>query len=325
MMDTWLGTVQRKAVTAIIALGCSLGVSGCLTVKSTTTVLEDGRIIDQVQVLPKRSLWAIGTLFLQIGEISADKPHRSKAPDDMRRVLSKLRHGMEDTCVVANFIWGQPYTQQSIPVSATRIPLEFGFSNTSSNGCQVQIGPYDPRALLPDVAADLGLRIVPLTGLYSPYKLLIASPLLGTDTAITADIDTLCKGEIDTARCRDDFSALYEFVNHVLAVPEQLVELGEELNAWERHALDLYLDENPDLLVGIMEVFRMVFKDITVVSQLQDGAAVGRISSLPHKISSARPDYTREGIDWFWRGNMMDVLVDYGSELTVHPTRAVGG
>ena len=304
MMDTWLGTVQRKVVTAIIALGCSLGVSGCLTVKGTTTVLEDGRIIEQVQVLPKRSLWAIGTMVLQIEEISADKPRRSKDLAEIRRVLSELRHGMEDTCVVANLIWGQPYAQQSIPVSATRIPLEFGFSNASANGCQIQIGPYDPRVLSSDVAADLGLRIVPLTGLYNPYKLLYISPLLDTDTEITAYIDILCKEEIDTVRCRDDFSALYAFVNHVPAAPEQLVE---ELDVWERYVLDLYLDENPDLLVGIMEMYRMVFKEITIVSQLRDGAAVGRISSLPRKTSSARPEYTREGIDWFWRGNMMDV------------------
>ena len=325
MMGTWLGTVQRKAVTAIIALGCSLGVSGCLTVKGTTTVLEDGRIIDQVQVLPKRSLWAIGTMILQVEGINADKPRRSKAPAEMRRMLSELRHGMEDTCVVANFIWGQPYAQQSIPVSATRIPLEFGIADMNANGCSIQIGPYDPRVLPPNFTADMGIRVVPLTGRYSPYKLLTTNPLLELDAANMVEIDTLCTGEIDPVRCRDDFKVLYAFVDNLQEQPAD-----EELNFLERHVMDeltLNLDKNPNLLIGIMEIFRMVLKDTTVVYQLQDGAAVHDFTSRPSESFSApsRGHYTREEYDWFWRGNMMDALVGDDSALTVRPTRAVGG
>ena len=70
----------------------------------------------------------------------------------------------------------------------------------------------------------------------------------------------------------------------------------------------------------------MVFKDITVVSQIQDGAAVHRITSLPSEnFPAPRSHYIREEYDWFWRGNMMDVLVSDGFALTVRPTRAVGG
>lgn len=54
--DEMMSLIQRKARVVVVAIGCSLGLFGCIEVEQRMTVLEDGQIIDRIQLSPKRSL-----------------------------------------------------------------------------------------------------------------------------------------------------------------------------------------------------------------------------------------------------------------------------
>ena len=129
-----MGWIQRKTRMVIVAIGCSLGLFGCVAMEGTTTVLEDGRVIERVQLSPKRSLWAVLALMADnfAIDLKSDALSRGEASD----IVSELRRGMEDMCVMADFLFEQPYADLSIPVSTTRMPLEFEIAGAMRTGAR---------------------------------------------------------------------------------------------------------------------------------------------------------------------------------------------
>lgn len=245
----------------------------------------------------------------------ADKFEEVLKPDALSRgeasdIVSELRRGMEDTCVMADFLFKQPYADLSIPVSTTRIPLEFEIAGAVANGCLVQIGPYDPRTLPASAAAMLRMHVALLPGAHDPYKLTYDIPRSPPDAANAVDFDDMCAGDVEPARCRDDFEVL-----HAVLDGWNIGDMGKELLEDEPRLT--VPDEDKDLLLGIMEAIRMVFTSAPVTYRLRHGVAVDWVSK------PSRGQFTREGLDWLWRGSMMDDFAMEDFTITVHPTRAV--
>lgn len=297
-----MGWIQRKTRMVIVAIGCSLGLFGCVAMEGTTTVLEDGRVIERVQLSPKRSLWAVLALMADnfAIDLKSDALSRGEASD----IVSELRRGMEDMCVMADFLFEQPYADLSIPVSTTRMPLEFEIAGAIANGCSVQIGPYDPRTLPAIATAMLGMRVELLPGAHDPYRLTYVIPRSTVDAGNAVDYGDVCTGDVEPARCRDDFEVLH-------AILDDWKELFKD----EPRLMSRI--EDKDLLLGIMEAIRMTFASIPVTSRLRHGVAVDWVSE------PSRGQFTREGLDWLWRGSMMDAFAMEDFTITVHPTRAV--
>lgn len=279
-------------------LGFSLALSGCLKVEATTTVLEDGRIIDHVVMQPKNSL-------LTLLALSEQGPNMAGHGSDMLRTFS-------DVCKLADEIYSEVYkalARQKIPYSAVPVPTDFEFSGIAGNGCSIQIGPYDPRILPTDFAQEmLGIRIERATGLHDPYRMFFVGAdeaLDGIPSSASMEAEELragCSGELEPAPCEQELRLLSGLIGSWTMEGENSGEFSDVLSA-------------PGMLGGAAEMLRMVLKGVPVMLRIPADTAV----SMVH--GNWAFEY---GQGWIWRGSAMEWMAaseDPGLSLQIRPTR----
>lgn len=293
-------------------LGLSVALSGCLKVEATTTVLEDGRVIDHIVVQPKNSMLTLLALSAR-GVDAAGRGSDTAAIREVKEVkrlmlLQELR-SFGNVCKLADRIYEEALAQQRIPYSAVSVPTEFEFSEIRANGCSIQIGPYDPRTLPADFAEEmLGIRIELATGLYEPYRMSV----VGVDEAIdhltssalvdVTELQAICSGELEPALCQQELRTLLVLIGSWNMEGEESNELRDILS-------------DPGMLGGTAEVLRMALKSVQVTLRIPDNAAV----SMVH--GNWDFDYDR---GWIWRGSAMEWITASthpGMSLHIYPTR----
>lgn len=282
-----------KKVLAV--LGVSIMLSGCLEIEVTTTVLEDGRVIDTMVVQPKNSTLAL----LSLG---ASETRRPKLRQDLRT--------FGNVCKLADEIYKEALAKQKIPYSAVSVPTKFEFSEIAANGCSVQIGPYDPRTLPAEFAEDvLGIRIEPATGLHKPYRMSVVSfdevldELPSSAPMDAAELQAMCSREPEPALCQQD-----------LRILSALLEFGkmevEEFDKFENFLSD------PGMLGGVAEVLRMLLKSAPVTWRIPNNTAVSTVRGIPA---------FEYGKGWTWRGSFMEFITATDTKpvtsLEIRPTR----
>ena len=306
----WVRTWKR-----VWMLGLSVVLSGCLEIEATTTVLEDGRVIDHMVVQPKSSMltfltlaaWGVNTTG-RGSDTEADR-----VVSEVRRLilLQKLRT-FGNVCELVDWIYDESFERQKIPYSTVSVPIDFEFSEIAGNGCSIQIGPYDPRTLPVDFAEEmLGIRIEMETGLHKPYRMFVVSidEALGdipSGTSIdVTELQAICSGELEPALCQQELRILLTLIgswNEEDEESEESDELGDILS-------------DPGMLVGTTEMLRMVLKSVPVTLRIPDNAAV----SMVHGTSAF--EY---GQGWIWRGSAMEWITastNPGMSLQIRPTR----
>ena len=293
-------------------LGLSIALSGCLEIEATTTVLEDGRVIDHMVVQPKNSLLAF--LALSARGVSAAGRGSDTAPsrilNEIRRLalLEELRN-FANVCKFTDEIYKEALARQRIPYSAVSVPTDFRFSEIAGSGCSIQIGPYDPRTLPADFAEEvLGIRIELATGVHEPYRMSVVSieealeDMLSSAPMDVAELQAICSGELEPALCQQELRVLLVLIrswNMEGAEPDEL-----------RDILSV-----PGMLGGTAEMLRMVLKSMPVTLRIPDNTAVSRVNG------NAAFEY-RQG--WTWRGSAMEWITastNQGIWLQIHPTR----
>ena len=294
---------RLKAMCA--ALGLSIALSGCLKIEGTTTVLEDGRIIDYIVLQPKHSLLTSLALASDAFPLAMETVRR-KSLDRVREQL----HAASDACKIADFLFNkQAYAEQGIPYSTVPTPMEFEFSGTMGNGCSINIGPYDPRTLPEDFTKDvLGMRVVSSTGRYDPYQLSIVKVVETLDEMVAnthTDVPKLeasCAAEVKPELCQEELEIAMNFIRNLAkegGIPDELREMVS----------------NPGMLLGMGEMNRMVLKSVLVTTRIPSNAAV-------HTARGAG-DFTY-GQGWLWRGSLMELMTSASEfSLEVRPTRPV--
>lgn len=303
----------RKWARVCSALGLSIILSGCLEIEATTTVLEDGRVIDHMVVQPKNSLLALLTV-VEKGASAADRGSgtaSSRTPDANKglALLEELRT-FGNLCVIMDGLYEEALAKQRIPYSAVAVPTDFEFPEIAGNGCSIQIGPYDPRTLPADVAKEvLGLRIEPAPGLNEPYRMSAISieEALG-DISFGASVDetklqAICSAELEPALCQQqELRILLVLMETLNKEAEESGELGDILS-------------DPGMLAGAAEMLRMVLKSVPVTYRIPDNTAVSSVhGALAHEY----------GQGWIWRGSFMDLMTastNPGMSIQVRPTR----
>ena len=305
----------RRWTRVLGVLGLSIMLSGCLEIEATTTVLEDGRVIDHMVVQPKNSLLALLTL-VEKGASTADRGSgtaSSRTPDANKglALLDELRT-FANLCVIMDGLYKEALAKQRIPYSAVAVPTDFEFPEIAGNGCSIQIGPYDPRTLPADVAKEvLGLRIEPAPGLNEPYRMSAISieEALG-DISFGASVDgtklqVICSAELEPALCQQELRILLVLME--MERPDTDSKESDELG-------DILSD--PGMLAGAAEMLRMVLKSVPVTYRIPDNTAVSSVhGALAHEY----------GQGWIWRGSFMDLITastNPGMSIQVRPTRS---
>lgn len=293
-------------------LGLSIALSGCLEIEATTTVLEDGRVIDHMVVQPKNSLLAL--LALSARGVSAAGRGSDTAAGRVVREFRRLTLLQElrtfaNVCKSADWIYKEALARQRIPYSAVSVPTDSRFSEIAGSGCSIQIGPYDPRTLPADFAEEvLGIRIELATGVHEPYRMSVVSigealeDTLSSASMDVAELQASCSGELEPALCRQELRVLLVLMR------------SWNMEGGETDELREFLSE-PGMLVGAAEMLRVVLKSMPVTLWIPDNAAVSSV----HGTSAF--EY-RQG--WTWRGSAMEWIsasTNLGMSLQIRPTR----
>ncbi|MCY4504007.1 MAG: hypothetical protein OXE57_20975 [Alphaproteobacteria bacterium] len=291
------------------ALGLSVALSGCLKIEATTTVLEDGRVIDNIEVQPKNSLLAL--LALSARGVNSAGPGSDRAASrsakEFKQILQELRTG--NACKLADRMYEEALAKQKIPYSTVSVPTDFEFSGITGNGCKIQIGPYDPRTLPSDFAEEvLGIRVEPATGLHEPYRMSFVSFDEALDdirpgaSMDVAKLQASCSGELDPALCQQELRTLMVLIGTWNMEGNESGKLRDILSG-------------PEMLGGTAEILRMVLKSVPVTRRIPDNTAV---SMFPETWNF------RYGQGWFWRGSAIEWITgstNPGVSLRIRPTR----
>ena len=293
-------------------LGLSVMLSGCLEIEATTTVLEDGRVIDQMFVQPKSSMLALLTLSALV--VSAADRGSDTAPSRMLSGIGQIAlleeiRTFANACKFTDMMYKEALARQRIPYSAVSVPTDFEFSEIAGSGCSIQIGPYDPRTLPADFAEEvLGIRIEPATGLHEPYRM----SFIGIEEALddipsgasldVPELQAICSGELEPALCQQELETLLVVIGSWNLEGGASDELGDILS-------------DPGMLSGAAETLRMVLRSVPVILRIPDNAAVRVVRG-----TSAR-EY---GQGWIWRGSAMEWITaspNPGMSLQIRRTR----
>ena len=257
---------MRKWKTLCWVLGLSVALSGCLKIEATTTVLEDGRVIDRMVVQPKNSLLSLLNLSARgVNAAGRGSDTAGRAVKEVKRLmlLQELRT-LSNACKLADRIYKKALAKQRIPYSAVSAPTDFEFSEIKSNGCSIQISPYDPRTLPADFAEEmLGIRIELVTGLHEPYRMSVVS----VDEALDdlppgalmdlAELQAICSGELEPALCQQELRILLVLIGRWNMEGEESDELRDILS-------------HPGMLGGTAEMLQMVLKSVPVTLRVPD-------------------------------------------------------
>ena len=294
---------MRPWKTVCGAIGIAIALSGCLKIEGTTTVLEDGQIIDRVALQPKMSMLAsIAASYDALTHLSEQSAWKSYATK--RESLAKFRAVLStvtDGCEVADAIFRKKaHVRQGIPYSTVPVPIKFEYSGIRGNGCSIQVGPYDPRTLPVDFAEDvMAIRVEPLAGVHSPYKVSsvgISLPEIGDLSNLKAS----CTLEDKPDLCLEEM---------MIAI-SMLRNFDEESSGKLRSMLS-----NPGMLLGLAEMTRSLLKNLSVTLVMPDNAALG--------IVRGPGDFT-PGRGWRWRGNILEAIsASPAMSFEVRPRRAV--
>ena len=280
MSKRYLGTVFG-------AIGVLIALSGCLKIEATTSVLEDGQIIDRILLQPKMSMLAsIGASYGAVADLSEQwdrKPYTKR-----RKSLSEIRADLDtitNACKLADVLLNKKaIVRQGIPYSTAPIPIEFDYSSIGGNGCSIQVGPYDPRKLPVVFAEDvMGMRVGPLTGLHGPYRV----STVGISLSEIEDLPNLnasCAAEERPELCREEMKIAIWVLRNI----------DEEGSGKLRNMLS-----NPGMLVGLAEITRSILKSLSLIWFIPDNAAVGMIHG---------PGEFTYGRGWRWRGNILEAI-----------------
>ena len=292
---------MRSWKTVCGVIGFSIVLSGCLNVEETTTVLEDGQIIDHVVLQPKMSMLAtIAAFHSAVTELSGRKSYTKKQGS-----LAKLRAGLNsaaNACKVADAIFDKDaLVRQGMPYSAVPVPINFEYSSIRGNGCSIQIGPYDPRTLPVGFAEDvMGIRVEPLAGVYNPYRVsTVGVPLRAIEDHL--NLKASCASEEKPELCQEEMQI-------AITVLRDMVEEGPgELQN---------MLTNPGMLVGLAEMTRSLLRSLSMTWSMPDNAAVGMVRG---------PWIFTSGQGWRWRGSLLEASSSTLPEFSfeVRPRRAV--
>ncbi len=293
-------------------LGLSVALSGCLKIEATTTILEDGRVIDHMVVQPKNSLLSLLNLLARgvnaAGLVSDTAAGRTVKEVKRLMALQELRT-FGNVCKLSDRIYKKALAKQRIPYSAESIPTDFEFSEIKGNGCSIQMGPYDPKTLPADFAEDmLGIRIERVSGLHEPYRMSVVSvdealdDLLPGASMDLAELQAICSGELEPALCQQELRILLVLIGRWNMEGEESDELRDILS-------------HPGMLGGTAEMLRMVLKSVPVTLRVPDNTAVRMV----HGTSAF--EYGR---GWIWRGSAMEWVTastNPGLSILIHPAR----
>ena len=299
-----------KKVLAV--LGVSIMLSGCLEIEATTTVLEDGRVIETMVVQPKNSmltLLALSARNVNAADSGYDTTAGREVGEVRRLILLQDLRTFGNVCKLADAIYKEALTRQKIPYSAATVPITFEFTEIAANGCSIQIGPYDPRTLPADFAMEVfGIRIEPATGLHEPYRMSVVSidealaDIPSRESIDMAELQAVCSGELEPALCQQELRIL------MVLIASWNME-GEDSDEFR----DILSD--PGMLGGAAEILRMVLKSVPVTLRIPDNAAVSTVRG------TSAFEY---GQGWIWRGSAMEWITGStkpGMSLEVRPTR----
>ena len=280
------------------ALGLSLFLSACLKIEGTTTVLEDGHIIDRLTIQPKNSMLFLLSVNQQLLSNSLKTANLS---DRGRKKLMKDFSSAADACTIASILFDkEEYLQHKIPYSVTAVPTDLEISHITMNGCLVQIGPYDPRKLPRDfVENTMGMSVKQLSGPNDPYKL--ESFETDRHTTMTtspySNIDASCELDIMPDICKKETLIAANLLQSIIGGASG--EFSEMIS-------------NENVLLGLAEIARLALNSISVVMTIPDNIAVSKVSGAG--------DFTY-GEGWKWRGSAMELLSDSDFSLEVRPKR----
>ena len=310
-------------------LGLSIVLSGCLEIEATTTVLEDGRVIDHMVVQPKSSLVALLNLSAKgvsaAGHGSDTASSRTVGGSKRLALLEELRT-FGDLCVIMDGLYEEAFAKQRIPYSAVSVPTDFEFPEIVGNGCSIQMGPYDPRTLPADFAKEvLGIRIESAVGLHEPYRMSaisIEEALEGIPFSASLDgtkLQAICSGELEPALCQQELRILSILIESWVMEFEGSDSQRADSQEFEKlqrvsQALKDILSD-PGMLGGAAEMLRMVLKSVPVTYRIPDNTAVGNVHG------ASNHEY---GHGWIWRGSFMELMsadTNSGMSIQVRPTR----
>ena len=112
----------RRWKTVCGALVLSIVLSGCLEIEGTTTVLEDGQIIEHVVLQPRRSLLTFLALSARgvTGVAEAEGRGSDAAQDRILREFRRLTllrqlRSVGNTCEIADLMYKEMFAKQRIP------------------------------------------------------------------------------------------------------------------------------------------------------------------------------------------------------------------
>ena len=302
----------RRWMRAWGVLGLSIVLSGCLEIEATTTVLEDGRVIDHMVVQPKNSLLTLLTLSARgvsaAGRGSDTAPSRMLSAIRRLAILEELRN-FADVCKFTDVIYKEALARQRIPYSAVSVQTDFEFPELAASGCSMQIGPYDPRTLPADFAEELlGIRIELATGLYQPYRMSLVSidealdDMPSSASMVVAELQAICSGELEPALCQQEMRVLSALIG------------SWDMEGKESDVSRAILSD-PGMLSGTAEILRMVLKSVPVTLRIPDNTAVSMVQG------ASAFEY---GEGWIWRGSAMEWITastNPGTSLQIRPTR----
>ena len=296
----------------LAVLGVSIMLSGCLEIEATTTVLEDGRVIDTMVVQPKNSmltLLALSARGMNTADSGSDTTAGRKVGEVRRLMSLQDLRTFGNVCKLADAIYKEALTRQEIPYSAATVPITFEFSEIAGNGCSIQIGPYDPRTLPADFAMKVfGIRIEPATGFYEPYRISVftigeaLADIPSRELMDVAELQAVCSGELEPALCQQELRILMVLIGSWNMEGEESAEFRDILS-------------DPGMLGGAAEILRMVLKSVPVTLRIPDNTAVSTVRG------TSAFEY---GQGWIWRGSAMEWITgstNPGMSLEVRPTR----
>ncbi len=282
-----------KLVFAVI--GFSIVLSGCLKVEGTTTVLEDGQIIDRVLLQPKMSMLSYIASFHDAVTHLSERPGL-KSHVKEQTFLAEMRaelNSAANACMLADHIFDKDaFVRQGIPYSAVPVPINFKYSGIRGNGCSIQVGPYDPRTLPAGFAEDvLGMHVEPLTGVYNPYRVSVAEvPRPAIEDL--PDLEASCASEEKPELCQEEMKIAITVLRDI---DEE--DPGELRNILANEFQKILA--NPGMLVGLAEITRLLLRDMSMTWFIPDNAAVGPVRG---------PGIFTYGQGWRWRGTIFEAI-----------------
>ena len=286
-------------------LGLSLFLSACWKVEGTTTVLEDGRIIDRLTVQSKHSmLFLLSVNQLLLSKAKAPTVLSDRGKEKLRGLLNDFSSAANVCTIMAKMFDEKEYLQHTIPFSITPLPSR-EISTITTNACFVQIGPYDPRELSREFVQDtMGMSITRLPGLYDPYKLSIYNNILMQYTSPVpyAQIEASCEADSMPDVCKREMTIAMNLIKGI--VEDDSDEFLEMIS-------------NEDMLLGLAEIARLALHNISVILNVPDNVAVYKVGGSG--------DF-KYGKGWEWQGSAMELLAELADpewSLEVRPARGM--